>query len=648
MLAPAAFASPLLLRVPAWRSVPLVAAPAAARPGPEPRPPPPLRRWASAPRRLDPSRSTGPAGLHRRVGVTPSRIAPRAVAVESAADGGSTEDAVGGGDGKELYFDGLSYPAEALEWCTTEDGDGAGRCAPDALRKEAVRKLSVLENEEVAAAVRGGGRHLTAYRAPVHPGTRDGEVDDVCGVEAIRSREMLFQQRVDKAFVDTFRQSSPYINAHSGRVFVLHLPGSLIEEDLFGSVMEDIALMRIVGIKLVLVLGPASQIESRLKAEGIESTFINGSRVTCDRVLRIVMEASGNLLFEIESKLARGVVNMPSSSRMSIVTSNFYTAKPLGVIDGDDFGLTGTVRKFDVDAMVRRLDEGDILVLRNIGASPSGQLFNCQSEDVASACAAALQAEKLIFMASGESIYDKRIDKPIPNLTLSSAIRFLDLRGRDLPAHFLRVLETSVRALNKGVTRAHILNRTIDGVLLMEIFHRDGVGLMISRDLYEGIRMAEMDDLLGIEAIIKPLEEKGVLVKRGRATIEQSLNDFIVVERDGMIIACLSLSKMRDNTEWAELGCLAVHPDYRKLGKGDAMLGFTERFAYSKGIRNLFILSTVTFQWFLERGFEEVPVERLPKSRQETYNRKRMSKIYHKKLQGSRAVDEAEILRHVI
>lgn len=342
--------------------------------------------------------------------------------------------ATGASNDDGQYIDGLSYPPEELEWCTTKDyaDDGDQPC---------------------------------------------------CDLNECHERES-FGQRVDRAFVRTFRQSSPYINAFSGRVFVIHIPGSIVDEASFGDVMEDIALMRIVGIKLVLVLGPAVQIERRLAAEGMKSSFVDGHRVTDDKTLRIVTEACGNLQFEIESKLSRGVVNMPSASRMSIVTSNFFSAQPLGVIRGKDYGLTGHVRKFDVETMTRRLDDGDILILRNIAASPSGQLFNCESEEVAGSCAAALGAEKLIFLGSGESLYDKRISQPIPNLTLSSAEKFLEIRSDDLPEHFRRAMTTSVMALNKGVTRAHLLNRAIDGVLLMEIFHRDGVGLMISRDLY--------------------------------------------------------------------------------------------------------------------------------------------------------------------
>lgn len=515
----------------------------------------------------------------------------------------SSSEADMGNAGGETYLDGLSYPPHELDWCTTSSN-----------AFELVKK-----------------------------GTDGTEtcIMDVCSDTA------MFRQRVDEGFVDTFRMSSPYINAHSGRVFVIHLPGALTEESLFGSVMEDVALMRTVGIKVVLVLGPYMQIERRFERAGKKPVLKNGVRVTDEFTLDIVKEAAGSMLFEVESKLSRGVVGSPGLSRISMVSGSFYTAQPVGVIDGDDFGYTGKVRRVDAESIVRRLDGGDIVIVPNLGYSPTGQLFNCQSEEVAGEIAQAVSAEKLIFMANGESIYSKRKKRPTPNLTLTSAQRFLELNQESLPLHFRRALQISVKALNKGVTRAHLLNRLIDGVLLMEVFHRDGVGLMISRDLYEGIRCARPKDVAGIENIIKPLEERGVLVKRGRAMIEKGIGNYIVVERDGMIIACLSLCAMADNDTWAELGCLAVHPDYRKQGKGDALLGYTERLAYGRGVRHLFILSTVTFQWFLERGFSEVAIDKLPESRRARYDHERNSKVYLKVLEGGRAVDEAEVIRHL-
>lgn len=510
----------------------------------------------------------------------------------------------------EIFFQGLSYPSEVLEWCTTNPPSW-----------NITNKLSKL---------RPSSEDPDATTSPF---STEGMSTRICSGE-----HDFFTPRVEPAFVDTFRMSSPYINAHQGLVFVIHIPGALLDESLFTSVMEDIALMSVVGIKLVIVLGPQAQVNHRLALENIPSKFVDGVRVTDLKTLQIVKEVAGSMRFEVEATLARGVVNMPSVGRISIVSGSFFSAQPVGIIDGEDFGYTGKVRRIDVEAINRRLDQGDIIVIPNIGSSPSGQHFNCVSEEVAAECAGQLNAEKLIFMGNGETLYDKRSDHTIPNLTLKSAARFLRMRGKELPPHFKKVVTCSVHALQKGVRRAHILNRFLNGVLLMEVFHRDGVGLMVSRDLYEGFRKAKLSDLNGLEEIIKPLEQQGILKKRSRTTLEQEIRDFVVIERDGMIIACMSLSMIENEPTWAELGCLAVHRDYRKLGKGDAMLGFTERMAFDMGVRHLIILSTQSFDWFKERGFSEVAVSDLPETRQAKYDKTRKSKIFHKLLEGSRAV----------
>lgn len=497
-------------------------------------------------------------------------------------------------DTEEMFFDGLSYPTDALDWCSTKLDCGT-------------------------------------MTPPSSTAETDGSY--VCNAETD-----LQMRRVEKSFVDTFRMSSPYINSHQGVIFVIHIPGALLKEKMFASVMEDIALMRVVGIKLVLVLGPQGLIHDRLKQENIYSRCIDGMRVTDSKALQIVKELSGSMRFEVECALAKGVTNMPSYKSISVVSGNFYSAQPVGIIDGHDFGYTGKVRKIEVESIKRRLDQGDIILLPNVGSSPSGQQFNCKAEEVAGECAAQLSAEKLIFMGSGETLYDRRSGHTIPNLSLKSAARYLRSRSHLLPNDFRFSLEHSVSALDRGVRRAHILNRFMDGVLLMEVFHRDGIGLMVSRDLYEGFRPAKLKDVNGVKTIIRPLEEQGILKRRSRTMLENDIEKFVVIERDGMIIACLSLSLIEEEPTWAELGCVAVHKDYRKLGKGDAMLGFTERMAYDKGVKNLFVLSTQSFEWFHERGFKEVGIDYLPKSRQEIYDRSRRSKIFYKVLQGSRAV----------
>ncbi|EME32163.1 amino-acid N-acetyltransferase [Galdieria sulphuraria] len=448
-------------------------------------------------------------------------------------------------------------------------------------------------------------------------------------------------------FVSTFRACSPYISAHQNSVFVIHIPGQLLEEALFETTIQDIALLNILGVKVVLVAGSRPQIDSRLAKEGIKPRYSHGFRVTDSVALKAVKDAAGFVRYEIESKLSRGVFNTPTLNKFHVVSGNFFTAIPKGVIDGVDFAYTGQVRKVEANKIRTHLDRGDIVILTNVGFSPSGELFNCSAEEVASTCAVQLNAEKLIFFTDGEVLVDSRSGSIVHNLPLKYAQNFFDSSLNSFPEMLRIEFENGLKACKGGVRRIHLLNRFVDGVLLMELYTRDGAGMMISRDIYEGIRKAALQDIGGILQIIEPLENAGILVRRRREQIEKEIDHFVVVERDGMVIACAALHVIPSDSSTAELACLAVHPEYRRSGKGDALLGYLEREAYSKGVRKLFILSTRTFQWFLERGFKAGTVEELPEERRKSYNRERNSKIFIKFLEGNRAVDEEELLKRL-
>eukprot|EP00189_Rhodosorus_marinus_P009570 CAMPEP_0184740328 /NCGR_PEP_ID=MMETSP0315-20130426/3350_1 /TAXON_ID=101924 /ORGANISM="Rhodosorus marinus, Strain UTEX LB 2760" /LENGTH=586 /DNA_ID=CAMNT_0027209945 /DNA_START=109 /DNA_END=1869 /DNA_ORIENTATION=+ len=557
--------------------------------------------------------------------VTPMRMcaAPR--------DGESSKNAHGNGvpNGKAINANGngvarnktnpsegldqfvIGYSVDRLGWCSAETEVQAGELAATVLPESGV------------------GRRLT-----------DEDELDVCSSDVESCPEKLTPRVMTPFFVDTFRMSSVYINLFRDTTFVIHIPGCILEEPLFESIMEDLATLSIIGVKLVLVLGPKRQIERRMEESNLEEKFVDGVRVTDEKMLRVIKESAGVLLFEVESKLSRGVVNIPTKNKISVVSGNFYTAQPIGVIDGEDFGHTGKVRRIDVEAIERRLGQRDVVMLSNVAFSPSGESFNCQSEDVAAVCAGQLKAEKLIYLGSNEVIYDTGTKSMVPNLPLRTAKEFLAMNADALQPTFRIRVESCISALSHGVRRAHILNRFVDGVLIMEIFHRDGVGIMISRDLYEGVRPAIISDLPGIFEIIEPLMDRGVLVSRSRDQLEAEIGSMVVAERDGMIIAVASLGKFSDSPEMAELSCFAVHPQYRRSGKGGSLLSYVERIAYAMGIRQLFLLSTQSFAWFRERKFFEVPLDRLPESRKQRYNHQRNSKVLMKDLTESDELEE--------
>lgn len=434
------------------------------------------------------------------------------------------------------------------------------------------------------------------------------------------------QNKEQEVFVANIRQAAPYIKAHRGSTVVITFGGEALEED-FDRLANDITLLTTLGIRLVLVHGARPQIEQRLKQRGAEIRYVNGLRVTDDDALASVKDAVGSLRVDIEAKLSMGIVNSTiGGAHIGLATGNFVIAKPLGVRDGVDYCHTGEVRRIDAAGIHQQLDAGRIVLLSSIGYSPTGEIFNLSAEEVATATAVALHADKLVLLVEGIGLRDSR-RRHIHQLSLLEAEQLLRAR-RNLADEWRRHLVNAIDSCRRGVKRAHLLERARDGGLLLELFTRDGVGTLISAELYEGLRTAGIDDVGGILKLIAPLEEQGVLVKRSRELLEMEIDHFLVVKRDGMIIACAALYPYEGGI--AELACMVVHPDYRSHGRGDSLLRAIEQRARSQGIKRLFLLTTHTSHWFRERGFERAELTSLPVSRRKMYNYRRNSRVFIK------------------
>nr|WP_319941691.1 amino-acid N-acetyltransferase [Aestuariirhabdus haliotis] len=428
-------------------------------------------------------------------------------------------------------------------------------------------------------------------------------------------------------YVNFFRHSSPYINTHRGSTFVIQLGGATLADEGFDNIIHDIALLNSLGVRLVLVFGARPQIEQRVNERGIHCEFHDDLRLTSKEVLDSVKDAVGSLRIRIEALLSMGLANSPMhGARIRVVSGNFVTAKPLGVVDGIDFQQTGEVRRVDHEAISQLLDDGYVVLLSCLGSSPTGEVFNLPVEQVATATAAALKAEKLILYGSSDGICNTSNE-------LQRQMRIHQARTllHDIEGEPRRLLRAALDACASGVSRSHIIGHGTDGALLQELFTRDGAGTLVAKEGYEEIRQANIEDVVGILELIQPLEEQGVLVRRSRKQLEREIDLFTVVERDGMIIGCASLHPFTDARR-AELACVAIHPDYRKSNRGDLLLENAEEFARGKGIEHLFVLTTRTAHWFIERGFREIHVEQLPEAKKELYNLQRNSKVFEKQL----------------
>ena len=424
-----------------------------------------------------------------------------------------------------------------------------------------------------------------------------------------------------------FRNAAPYINDLRGRTLVVAIPGEGFEHENFRNLVHDLALFISLGVKLVLVHGARTQVNRALEMAGIESRFHGNTRITDRETLEVIKAAVGKLRFEIEAAFSQGLPDSPMArSALKVVSGNFVTARPVGVIDGVDMRWTGQVRRMEVQAIGRALDESSLVLLSPFGTSLTGELFNLNYLDLAAEAARALKAEKLILF---RDLPQLEVDgEPVYDLSIHQAEDIADSVDSE-------TLTCAIRACNASTQRVHLLSYADNGALLQELLSREGAGTMIYRDSYEVIRRARINDVGGILGLIRPLEKQGILVRRSREKLEAEIDHFTLVEVDGTPVACAALYPILDeqgDTIAAEIACVAIHPEFRGGGRGAKLLQHLERQARALDLSEIYVLTTQTEHWFIERGFTQVDVSELPTSRKSLYNIQRNSRVLRKPL----------------
>ncbi len=437
-------------------------------------------------------------------------------------------------------------------------------------------------------------------------------------------------------FVPWFRTVAPHIHAYHGKTFVVAIVGELIAAGKLASFAQDLAILQAMGIRIVLVHGFRPQVDEQLRSKGHGARYHNGLRITDEVALDSAQEAAGQLRFEIEAAFSQGLPNTPMANAIvRVVSGNFLTAQPVGVVDGVDFMHSGVVRKVDAVAIRRAIDIGAMVLLSPFGFSPTGEAFNLTMEDVATSTAIALQADKLLFVTEVAGIHEDPTDPQSPidtELALADAERILAALPAPLkPTDTAFYLRHCVRACRGGVERSHILPFAIDGSLLMEVFTHDGIGTMVVDEKLESLRQATSDDIGGVLQLIEPFERDGTLVKRDRMEIERDIGDYTVIEHDGVIFGCAALYPYPENRT-GEMAAFTVSPQVQGQGDGERILKRVEQRARSRGLESIFVLTTRTMHWFIKRGFVHVDADWLPEARKRKYNWDRRSQVFVKKL----------------
>ncbi len=441
--------------------------------------------------------------------------------------------------------------------------------------------------------------------------------------------------REDDGDINWFRAASPYINAHRGKTLVIAMPGSWLRSELLPTLTHDLTLLSHLGLRLVLCFGLRAQMEDQLAQDQEQSDIVDGRRVTDSHALETIISAAGVARNDLESRLSMGLPNTPmAGARLAVTSGNYVTAQPFGIRDGIDFQHTGSVREVHSSAINAILDAGHMVLLPPLGYSLTGEVFNVTVSEVATECAIALKADKLAFFVDSLPIDEdgsplrqassRRIERVLNNPSQTDKA---DSSNMTLNT----ILNHAVKACQGDVERVHLLESDDPTALLRELFTRDGSGTLITMDRWEHIRPATIADVGGIIQLIAPLQTNGTLVTRSREDLELDIENFVVSERDGMVVACAAIY-LEPETATAEFACIVTHPDYQGEGRADQLLMHLEERARELNCVSARILSTHTGHWFVARGYSETPRQDLPPVRRVSYNEQRNSKIYSKRL----------------
>jgi amino-acid N-acetyltransferase len=438
-----------------------------------------------------------------------------------------------------------------------------------------------------------------------------------------------------KEQVGIIRQAFGYINQFKDQIFVIKIDGTLIANQFFPILIKDIVLLHDMGIRVVLVPGARNRIDEILATYKIDCPTINGTRVSPPEAIPFIKMAA----FDVSNKL----MTLLAENGANAVIGNWVRARSIGVRDGIDFQSSGIVEKFKTDIIKNVLSDNLIPIFPNIGWSASGKPYNLSSNELAFNLSTEVKATKLFFITDQDGIRGKdyklpdnvtQTDGMISQLTVEQTGAFLDLNAETNPGELLEMLSFAYRACNNGVDRVHIIDGRAEGMILKEIFSNRGLGTMVYSNQHENFRSMNITDIPEVLRLMQPVIEDKILIPRTAADLEEKVNEYTVYEVDGTVHACGALHVYPDKQ--GEIAAIVVDEMYAGAGIGKKMITYLIEKAVKLKLKQVFVLTTQTADWFIQIGFTEGTIEELPEVKQESYNRKRNSLILKYKISGRR------------
>lgn len=408
------------------------------------------------------------------------------------------------------------------------------------------------------------------------------------------------------------REILRYIPQFRDRTFVIALDGAVVADDNFPNLLLDITLLRSLRIRVVLVHGAGLQVRQLAAREGVRLTNSNGSGITDLVTLQIGITAANRVTHQILQGLA--------DNDLRGAAGNVIVSHPAGILGGVDQQWTGKVERVDT-AMLKDLLEHEIIpVVPPIGFDGGGRTFRLNSDAVAVEVARAVEATKLIYLSAHKP--PKLEGRTLRSLTTDEATTILKKSRGDLrPAESVSKLDNALKAAKAGVPRVHIIDGTMPEGLLTEVFSNEGVGTLVHANEYQSIRKAQKKDLRAIYALIQRGVEADELLKRSRADLERTIDDYFVFEVDKNPVACGALH-LYPTQKKAEVASIYVDPRHENQGIGAKLIKYAEEQARALSYETLYCLSTQAINFFVQKGgFQLGTPDDLPTPRRDVYDR---------------------------
>src|SRR6476660_3461627 len=309
------------------------------------------------------------------------------------------------------------------------------------------------------------------------------------------------------------------------------MDGAIVTSENFANILLDVAVLRSLNIRVVLVHGASAQIKSLAQERKVKPSDLDGAGITDADTLQLALTAANRLTHEILEGL--------SANDLRAACTNAIIAHPLGIIQGVDHLFTGKVERVDTDLLQTLLNQGIIPVVPPLGFDGDGKTYRVNSDTVAVAVAEALKANKLMFITTQDGIHCQ--GQLIRQMLVADLDAILASRKQEIPPETLSKAVNASAACRAGVQRVHIINGLVDEGLLAEVFSNEGIGTLIYANEYQQIRRALKKDVRHIVMLTKDSVANEELVKRTRSTIEKTLGDYYLFEIDKNPVACVAL-----------------------------------------------------------------------------------------------------------